>query len=106
VLDHPSDDGFIDLEWAWGLLRLTNATALETLMSERPKGNETDQQHAVEQARRRRLPGTPGRRNQGDAIEPSGEVNREKLRENQERLHVGSDHRTDAMKKGKRGTYP
>ena len=48
----------------------------------------------------------PGRRNQADAIEPSGNVNPEKLKQNQQRLHVGSDHRTDAMKKGKRGTYP
>jgi len=48
----------------------------------------------------------PGRRNQADAIEPSGDVNREKLRLNQQRLQVGADHKTDAMKKGKRGTYP
>ena len=75
-------------------------------MSERPKGSETDQQSAVEQARRRQLPGTPGRRNDGDAITSTGDVDREKLKQNQQRLHVGSDHRTDAMKKGKRGTYP
>ncbi len=74
-------------------------------MSEKPKGSETDQQTAVEQGRRQ-MPGTPGRRNQADAIEPSGDVNREKLRLNQQRLHVGTDHKTDAMKKGKRGTYP
>jgi len=30
----------------------------------------------------------------------------EQLKRNQERLGVGSDHRTDAMKKGKRGTFP
>jgi len=75
-------------------------------MSERPKGPETDQQRAVEQGARRQLPGTPGRRNQGDAIEPSGDVNREKLKQNQQRLQVGADHKTEAMKKGKRGTYP
>ena len=75
-------------------------------MSERPKGNETDQQQAITQGQRRQLPGTPGRRNDADALEPGGDVNREKLRQNQQRLHVGSDHRTDAMKKGKRGTYP
>ena len=75
-------------------------------MSERPKGPETDPQSAVEQAPRRQIPGTPGRRNQADAIEPSGDVNREKLRQNQQRLHVGTDHKTDAMKKGRRGTYP
>jgi hypothetical protein len=75
-------------------------------MSEKPKGSETDQQQAVQQGQRRQVPGTPGRRNDADAITPSGEVNSEKLRQNQQRLHVGSDHRTDAMKKGKRGTYP
>lgn len=75
-------------------------------MSERPKGPDTDPPRAVEQGRRRRLPGTPGRRSDGDAITPSGDVNPEKLKENQQRLHVGADHRTDAMKKGKRGTYP
>ncbi len=75
-------------------------------MSEKPKGPETDPQGAAEQGRRRQVVGTPGRRSQADAIEPSGEVNPEKLRQNQERLQVGADHRTDAMKKGKRGTYP
>lgn len=29
-----------------------------------------------------------------------------KLRENQQRLGVGPEHRTEAMKKGHRGTYP
>jgi hypothetical protein len=63
-------------------------------MSEKPKGPEAQK------------PGTPGRRNDGDALTPSGDVNPEKLKQNQERLHVGADHRTEAMKKGKRGTYP
>jgi hypothetical protein len=30
----------------------------------------------------------------------------EQLKKNQERLGVGNDHRTDAMKKGRRGTFP
>jgi hypothetical protein len=72
-------------------------------MSEKPKGPETEQPTAVQQGARR---GAPGRRNPADAIEPSGDVNPQKLRENQQRLHVGTDHRTDEMKKGKRGTYP
>jgi hypothetical protein len=75
-------------------------------MTEKPKGPETDQQRAVQQGARRQIPGTPGRRNDGDAIEPTGDVNPEKLRQNQQRLHVGSDHKTEAMKKGKRGSYP
>jgi hypothetical protein len=75
-------------------------------MSEKAKGPEIDQQNAAAQGQRRQAAGTPGRRTQGDAIEPTGEVNAEKLRQNQERLHVDTEHRTDAMKKGKRGTYP
>jgi len=75
-------------------------------MTTRPKGPEIDQQRAVEQGQRRQMPGTPGRRSQTDALDPSGNVNHEKLRLNQQRLHVGADHRTDSMKKGKRGTYP
>lgn len=64
-------------------------------MSERPKGSEPPTPA-----------GTPRRRSEADALSPSGEVNPEKLKQNQERLHVGSDHKTDSMKKGKRGTYP
>jgi hypothetical protein len=52
------------------------------------------------------VPGTPGSKNDTDAIEPSGDVNPEKLKKNQERLHVGSDHKTPEMEKGKRGTFP
>jgi hypothetical protein len=75
-------------------------------MSEKPKGPEIDPQRAVEQGTRRQVAGSPGRRSQGDALEPSGDVNPEKLKQNQQRLHVGSDHKTDSMKKGKRGTFP
>ncbi|HUQ77165.1 MAG TPA: hypothetical protein VM183_20770 [Burkholderiales bacterium] len=52
------------------------------------------------------VPGTSRRRNEADAIEPSGEVNPEKLKQNQDRLHVDSDHKTEEMKKGHRGTFP
>ena len=52
------------------------------------------------------VPGTPGRRSSADAMTPSGDVNAEKLKQNQQRLHVGGDHKTESMKKGKRGTYP
>ena len=75
-------------------------------MTTRPKGPEIDQQKTVEQARRRQVPGSPGRRSDADALDPSGHVNPEKLKHNQARLNVGSDHKTDAMKKGKRGTFP
>jgi hypothetical protein len=74
---------------ARALLRREQANLTETRMSEKPA-----------------VPGTPGRRNPTDAIEPSGDVNKEKLKKNQERLHVGGDHKTDGMKKGHRGTFP
>ena len=74
--------------------------------SEKPKGAATDRPPAAEQGRRRQPPGTLGRRNDADAITPSGEVDPQKLRQNQQRLQVGGDHRTEAMRKGKRGTYP
>ena len=75
-------------------------------MSERPKGSEIEQERAIQQGQRRQVPGTPGRRGGGDAITPSGDVNPEKLKQNQQRLHVGGDHKVESMKKGKRGTYP
>ena len=45
--------------------------------------------------------GGPGRKSTADARQDSG-----KLRRNQDRLDVGPDHKTSAMKKGRRGTYP
>jgi len=75
-------------------------------MSERPKGPETVTQTTEAEAPRQRRPGTPGRRSDADAIEPSGAVNPEKLKLNRQRLHVDSEHKTESMKKGKRGTYP
>jgi hypothetical protein len=42
----------------------------------------------------------------GWARNADGRRSTEQLKKNQERLGVGSDHRTEAMKKGKRGTFP
>lgn len=49
---------------------------------------------------RRLQPGARGIR------KPDGRRNPEKLRENQQSLGVGPDHRTPDMKKGHRGTFP
>jgi hypothetical protein len=50
---------------------------------------------------RREQPGGPRRGDRADARhDPS------KLRQNQERLGVGPEHKTEAMKKGRRGTFP
>ena len=75
-------------------------------MSTRPKGPEISQERAVQEGQRRQIPGTPGRSRTADAIEPSGDLNRDKMKQNQQRLHIGSDHKTESMKKGKRGSYP
>ena len=51
----------------------------------------------------------PARRTQsaaGLARSADGRRSSEQLKRNQERLGVGADHRTEAMKKGKRGTFP
>ena len=45
--------------------------------------------------------GTRGAKRGGDARR-----NPAALKENQEKLRVGSDHRTPEMKKGHRGTFP
>ncbi len=46
-------------------------------------------------------PGAAGPARGADARRSS-----EQLKRNQERLGVGADHRTEAMKKGRRGTFP
>jgi hypothetical protein len=47
-------------------------------------------------------PLTTGRR----ARNSDGRRDPDKLRENQAKLGVGPEHKTDAMKKGRRGTFP
>jgi hypothetical protein len=42
----------------------------------------------------------------GAAKKPDARRDPGKLRENQERLGVGPEHKTEAMKKGHRGTFP
>jgi hypothetical protein len=65
--------------------------------SDKPPSEETESSAAATQRTRRRQPGP---RN------ADGRNSSEQLKINQERLGVGADHRTDAMKKGKRGTFP
>lgn len=69
--------------------------------SMRPEVAESPKQH-VEPVQ----PGAQGAGQQGDAILPSGETDPEKLRENQDRLGVGEDHKTPDMERKKRGTFP
>jgi hypothetical protein len=46
------------------------------------------------------------KKSSSDALDKDGNVNPEKLADNQRKLHVGSDHKTPDMKKGHRGTFP
>jgi hypothetical protein len=39
-------------------------------------------------------------------LQPDGNVDESKLRQNQKRLRVDADHKTPAMRKQRRGTYP
>ncbi|MBV8030085.1 MAG: hypothetical protein JO035_01100 [Betaproteobacteria bacterium] len=55
--------------------------------------------------RRQQSPGQRGGQSP-QALDKSGDVIPEKLKENQRRLGVGEDHKTPEMKKGHRGTFP
>lgn len=61
----------------------------------------TDTQTVDNQQTRRAQPGL-----RGAPRKPDARKDPEKLRENQQSLGVGSDHKTPEMKKGHRGTFP
>lgn len=76
-------------------------------MNEKLKGSDIDRATVAGQQTRRQQPGAQGAGRRADALDKSGNVNQEKLKENRDqRLHVGADHKTPEMKKGKRGTFP
>ncbi len=70
------------------------------IASDKPS-HDGDSGAADKPPRRRQPPGAASLARSADARNSS-----EQLKRNQERLGVGSDHRTEAMKKGKRGTFP
>jgi hypothetical protein len=55
---------------------------------------------------RRLQPRARGAGKARSALTRSGELDREKLEDNQRQLGVGKDHKTADMKKGHRGTFP
>jgi hypothetical protein len=69
-------------------------------MTARPKDSDIDPATA-DQQQRKQQPGAQGFGKDGDAREDEG-----KLRQNQERLNVGPDHKTPEMEKEHRGTFP
>jgi len=71
------------------------------MIDDKPKSEEAEAADAGEKPRARRQLGAAAMARNADARR-----NPEQLKRNQERLGVGTDHRTEAMKKGKRGTFP
>jgi hypothetical protein len=74
----------------------------ERTMREKTQGAHIDSATADQHQSKRQQPGTEG----ADAIDPSGDMDKAKLKENQKRLDVEPDHKTTEMKKGGRGTFP
>jgi hypothetical protein len=70
-------------------------------MPEKQTRIDPDPQAVDAQQNRRKQPGARGAGKNADARRDPG-----KLRENQHRLGVGPEHKTDSMKKGHRGTFP
>ncbi len=70
-------------------------------MPQKQTNPNTDAQTVDNQQTRRLQPGARGAGRKAD-----GRNNPEKLKENQQSLGVGSDHKTPDMKKGHRGTFP
>ena len=55
---------------------------------------------------RRQQPGAQDAGKERDALREGGDLDRRKLKDNQDQLQVGHDHKTPGMHKQKRGTYP
>ena len=55
---------------------------------------------------RSQQPPARGQNRGADAITPTGDVDQEKLKQNQRRLKVDDEHKTPEMQKGNRGTFP
>ena len=75
-------------------------------MPEKTRRPDPDPQAAQNSPQRRQQPGARGAGKTRKALDNSGEVDQQKLEDNQRQLQVGTDHKTPAMKKGHRGTYP
>ena len=75
----------------------------ENQKTQKLKGSDIDTEKAVQA--RKRQPGAQGAGEERDAI-PSGELDKKKLKENQERLGQTPEHKTEDMDEEDRGTYP
>jgi hypothetical protein len=55
---------------------------------------------------RRQQPGAQGAGKERDALGVGGEIDQQKLKDNQEQLQVDRDHKTTDMRKKQRGSFP
>jgi len=76
-------------------------------MARADKATTRPQQDAAANDEDRRLqPGAQGAGMDADAVKPDGNVDEKKLEQNQERLGVDEEHKTEEMRKKHRGTFP
>jgi hypothetical protein len=75
-----------------------HSTSKESHMARADKATTRPQQDAAANDEDRRL--QPG------AVKPDGKVDEKKLEQNQERLGVDEEHKTEEMRKKQRGTFP
>jgi hypothetical protein len=74
---------------------------------DRKQAGKADGPQAPQQdAQRRQQPGAQGAVRGASALDKAGHLKESKLRENQNALNVGADHKTPDMKKRHRGTFP
>ena len=78
----------------------------EHAKTQKLKGSDVDTETAAQEHMRRLQPGAQGVGKEGDAIDESGKVDPEKLKQNQERLRQTPEHKTPEMQKNNRGTFP
>lgn len=55
---------------------------------------------------RKQQPGAQGAGKERDALREGGEIDRQKLKDNQDQLQVDEEHKTPDMRKHHRGTFP
>ena len=71
------------------------------MVNEKSPSDDGEAANTERKPARRSRPGAAGL-----ARDTDGRRSSDALKRNQERLGVGADHRTESMKKGKRGTFP
>jgi len=75
-------------------------------MARADKATTRPQQDAANDGDRRLQPGAQGAGMDADAVKPDGNVDEKKLEQNQERLGIDEEHKTEEMRKKHRGTFP